>query len=78
MTTHHTGAEHHTLAAEHHELAARHHRNASARYEAKDYADAARESLIAHDHAQRAVYFSTEAGKYHAERAGRHAQERST
>jgi hypothetical protein len=78
MDTHQTGAEHHTLAAEHHEVAARHHRNASASYEAKKYADAARESLVAHDHTQQAVYHSTEAGKYHAERSARHAEERST
>ena len=75
MGGNHTGAEHHTLAAEHHEQAARQHRQASQHYEEKDYAGAARASLIAHDHTQQAVHHSTEAGKYHTERAARHAKD---
>lgn len=77
MDTNHSGAEHHTLAAEHHEQAARQHRQASQHYEEKDYAGAARGSLIAHDHTQQAVHHSSEAGKYHAERTARHAKEGS-
>jgi hypothetical protein len=56
------------LAAEHHEHAARHHRQASEHYGEKDFAHAAHESLIAHDHTRRAIHHSNEAGKYHVER----------
>jgi len=73
----HTGAEHHTLAAEHHEQAARQHRQASQNYDEKDYAAAARASLVAHDHTRQAAHHSTEPGKYHTEGAERHVKDGS-
>jgi hypothetical protein len=40
---------------------------ASKHYEEKDYAHAAHQALIAHDHTRRAIHHGNEAGKYHAE-----------
>ncbi len=66
-----SGMEHHAAAADHHEKAAQHHGLASKRFEGGDYALAAHEAQIAHDHAQRSVFHGNEAAKHHVEHYGR-------
>ena len=62
-----TGAEHHTAAAEQHEQAASRHRDAAEHYDAKGFAEAAHQGLIAHDHTRKAMHHGHEATKYRLE-----------
>ena len=62
-----TGAEHHTAAAEQHEQAASHHRDAAEHYDAKGFAQAAHQGLIAHGHTRKAMHHGREATKYKLE-----------
>jgi hypothetical protein len=62
-----SGSEHHAAAARHHEEAAVLHRQASEFYANKDYARAARQSLVAHGHTRKAVDHSHEATTFQIE-----------